>query len=149
MARRDRDADHEEDEGFANVLLGGKPQLKDLTDPRKRKQALKVARMLGFEIRREQLMRIGIAAAIVLVVLLIGLWAIAKVLGLLFWGVIAVAAGVALFKLFGPKPAARKEVTRTEPRPLESDDKAIRAWNDEAERRADRALEELERKLKE
>jgi hypothetical protein len=145
LARRDRE---DEDEGIAEILMGSKPQLKDLSDPRKRKQALKVAKMLGFEIRRKQLVRIGIAAAIVLVVLLIGLWAIAKVLGLLFWGILVVAVGAVLLKLFGPKPSTPKIVASSEKRAIASDDKQLKAWNEDAERRADRALEELERKLK-
>jgi hypothetical protein len=110
---------------------------------------MKVARMMGFEVRREQLVRIGIAAAVLLVVLLIGLWAIAKALGLLFWGVLVVGAAAVAVKLFGSRPAAEtRRVAPNTPRQVESEDSALRAWNADAERKADQALEELERKLK-
>jgi hypothetical protein len=145
MAKKDR----EEEDGLGNILFGdAKPQLKDLADPRKRKQALRVAKMLGFEIRREQMIRLGIVSAVVLVLLLVGLWAVAKVLGLLFWVAIALAGCYAVSRLIKPGPPHPKEIPTTPVRTLESSKPDNEAWNREAEDRADRALEELEKRLK-
>ena len=155
MAKRRED---EEEQGLAGVLFGGgKPQLKDLTDPKKRKQALKVAKMMGFEIRKEQMVRIGIGVAIAMVILLIGLWAIAKVLGLLFWAALALIACSIIVRFVSPKrpktdnvQAAKTthELRPASPATVEKGNRELEAWNREAEERADRALEDLERKLK-
>ena len=154
MAKKDRE---EEEEGIGALLFGGaKPQIKDLADPKKRKQALRVAKMMGFEVRREQMIRIGIAVAVVMVLLMIGLWAVAKVLGLLFWAVLALVACAFVVRLVRPKvvrverdrTSTAVETTRPGSLPGGKDPKDLEAWNREAEERADKALAELERKLK-
>ena len=146
MATKDREDD---DQGLGSILFGDeKPQLKDLTDPKKRKQALRVAKMLGFEVKRDQLIRIGIIAAVVMVLLLAGLWAVAKVFGLLFWVVLALAGCYALSRTLKPKPSKPTEIP-TKPAPTLIDDKDdLESWNRDAEARADRALEDLEKRLK-
>ena len=146
MAKRDGE---EDEEGLAGVLFGdGKPKLKDLADPRKRKQAMRVAKMMGIDIRREQIVRIGIGVAVVLVVLLIGLWAIAKVLGLLFWAILAMAAVAVVVKLTSAKGAPEKRIEPQVPRTLDVDRKELEARERAADRKADQALEELEKRLK-
>ena len=145
MAKRDRE---EEKEGLEALLLGDKPKLKDLADPKKRKQAMRVAKMMGIDVRREQLTRIAIGLAIVLVILLVGLWAIAKVLGLLFWALVVVGACVVAGKLLRPREKAEEQIEPKMPRQLEVDRKRVEADEREADSRADKALEELEKRLR-
>lgn len=146
MVKQHRD---DEDAAIADLLFGdGKPQIKDLANPTKRKQALRVAKMLGIEVRREQLMRIWIGAAIVLVVLLIGLWAIAKVLGALFWAPLVVGVGAVGYKMFGGRASPPKQVAESQRPAIAANQRDMETAEREADRKADEALAELEKRLK-
>jgi hypothetical protein len=136
--------DKDDDKGaLEEILFGdGMPKARDLADPRNRRKVAKMARMMGIEVKKEQLIRLGIVAAIVLIVLAIGLWAIAQFLGLIFWAVIAVAIVAVVVMVAKGKPEKPPEqITRREQRVIEKQDK-------EADRKADEALNELERRLK-
>jgi len=136
--------DKEDDKSaLEEILFGdGVPKARDLVDPKNRRQVVKMARMMGIEVKKEQLIRIGIAAAVILILLAIGLWAIAQFLGLIFWAVLAVAmvAGVVMV-LKGKPEKSPEQITRREQRVIEKQDK-------DADRKADEALDELERRLK-
>ncbi len=137
----EREKPDETDAGIADMLLG-EPNLRDLANPKKRRHVAKIARMMGIEIRREQLIRIGIAAAIFLVVLAVGLWAIAKVLGLLFW--VLIMAGIVVVAVNATGVMRRKpQAEQVSQRGRKAD--TIR--DRKADRQADRALEELERRI--
>ena len=140
MKPKDKD---DEKGALEEILFGdGVPKARDLADPRNRRKMVKMARMMGIEVRKEQLVRLGIVAAVVLIVLAIGLWAVAQFLGLAFWALITVGIIAAVVMVVKGKPEKSPEqITRREQRVIEKQDK-------EADRKADEALDELERRLK-
>ena len=136
--------DKEDDKSaLEEILFGdGVPKARDLVDPKNRRQVVKMARMMGIEVKKEQLIRIGILAAVVLIVLAIGLWAVAQFLGLIFWVVIAVAIAAGVVMVLKGKPdKSPEQITRREQRAIVKQDM-------EADRKAEEALSELERRLK-
>ena len=136
--------DKEEDKSAIEELLfgDGVQKARDLADPRNARKMAKMARMMGIEIRREQLIRIGIAAALILIVLAVGLWVIARVLGLVFWGLVTAAVIAAVVMAARGKPENPEQISRRE-------QKAKEIQNRDADRKADEALKELEQRMKE